>query len=153
ERIKTLYGSCTSASTDDRELIDVPQVGEYGEDEPVQANHLPRSYLVGIIQPRIEETFELVRARLDASGFYQAAGRRVVLTGGGSQLSGIRELAQLVLDKQVRIGKPKRLIGQPEATSGPAFATAVGLLSFAQQPIEDLSGLTAGPQAPRGPLG
>jgi cell division protein FtsA len=146
ERIKTLYGSCIATSTDERELIDVPQVGEYGEDEPVQANHLPRSLLVGIIQPRLEETFELVRARLEASGFYQAAGRRVVLTGGACQLSGVRELAQLVLDKQVRIGKPKRLLGQPEAASGPAFATAAGLLAFAQHPVEDLSGLTAGPQ-------
>jgi cell division protein FtsA len=153
ERIKTLYGSCTASSTDDRELIDVPQVGEYGEDEPVQANHLPRSYLVGIIQPRIEETFELVRARLEASGFYQAAGRRVVLTGGASQLSGVRELAQLVLDKQIRIGKPRRLLGQPEATSGPAFATAVGLLAFAQHPVEDLSGLTSLPQSSPGLFG
>jgi len=153
ERIKTLYGSCIASSTDDRELIDVPQVGEYGEGEPAQANHLPRSYLVGIIQPRIEETFELVRAKLEASGFYQAAGRRVVLTGGASQLSGIRDLAQLVLDKQVRIGKPKRLIGQPESTSGPAFATAAGLLAFAQHPVEDLSGLTAVPQAAPGLFG
>ena len=150
ERIKTLYGTCVATSTDERDLIDVPQVGESGEDEPVQANHLPRSLLVGIIQPRIEETFELVRARLETSGFYQAAGRRVVLTGGGSQLSGVRELAQLVLDKQIRIGKPRRLLGQPEATSGPAFATAVGLLAFAQHPIEDLSGLTVGPQGSPG---
>jgi cell division protein FtsA len=145
ERIKTLYGSCIAASTDERELIDVPQVGEYGEGEPIQANHMPRSYLVGIIQPRLEETFELVRGRLEASGFFQAAGRRVVLTGGASQLSGVRELAQLVLDKQVRIGKPKRFLGQPEAAAGPAFATAAGLLAFAQHPVEDLSGLTTGP--------
>ncbi len=153
ERIKTLYGSCIASSTDDRDTIDVPQVGEYGEDEPVQANHLPKSLLVGIIQPRIEETLELVRSRLEASGFYQVAGRRVVLTGGASQLSGVRELAQLVLDKQVRIGKPKRLLGQPEAVSGPAFATAIGLLAFSQHPVEDLSGLTAMQQAAPGLIG
>jgi cell division protein FtsA len=153
ERIKTLHGSCMPTSTDDQALIDVPQVGEYGEGEPVQANHLPRSYLVGIIQPRIEETFELVRQHLEASGFYQVAGRRVVLTGGAAQLSGVRELAQMVLDKQVRIGKPRRLAGQPEAVSGPAFATAVGLLAFAQHPVEDLSGLTATPQSATGPFG
>ena len=145
ERIKTLYGSCVATSTDDRELIDVPQVGEGGEDEPAQANHMPRSFLIGIIQPRIEETFEMVRSRLEASGFYQAAGRRVVLTGGASQLSGIRDLAQLVLDKQVRIGKPKRFLGQPDSTTGPAFATAAGLLAFAQHPVENLSGVAAGP--------
>ena len=153
ERIKTLYGSCVATSTDDRALIDVPQVGEYGDGEPVQANHLPRSYLVGIIQPRLEETFELVRQHLEASGYYQAAGRRVVLTGGASQLGGVRDLAQLVLDKQVRIGKPKPFMGQPEAVSGPSFSTAVGLLAFAQHPVEDLSGFTAAPQAVPGLFG
>jgi len=153
ERIKTLHGSCIATSTDDRDVIDVPQVGEFGQDEPIQANHLPRSLLVGIIQPRLEETFELVRQHLEASGFYKVAGRRVVLTGGASQLGGVRELAQLVLDKQVRIGKPKRLLGQPEAVCGAAFATAVGLLAFAQHPVEDLSGLTSGPQAAGGLFG
>jgi cell division protein FtsA len=153
ERIKTLHGSCMPASTDERAGIDVPQVGEYGEEEPVQANNLPRSFLVGIIQPRMEETFELVRHKLEASGLYQAAGRRVVLTGGASQLGGVRELAQLVLDKQVRVGKPKRLLGQPETACGPAFATAVGLLAFAQHPVEDLTGLTSPPQSASGLFG
>lgn len=153
ERIKTLHGSCIATSTDDRDVIDVPQVGEHGDSEPVHANHMPRSLLVGIIQPRLEETFELVRQRLEASGFYQVAGRRVVLTGGASQLGGVRELAQLVLDKQVRIGKPKRLLGQPESVCGSAFSTAVGLLSFAQLPVEDLSGLTSGPQSMPGLFG
>ena len=72
------------------------------------SNHMPRSILIGIIQPRLEETFELVRARLEASGFDKIAGRRVVLTGGASQLRGVRELAALVLDKQVRMGRPIR---------------------------------------------
>jgi cell division protein FtsA len=153
ERIKTLHGSCTVTSTDDSVSIDVPQIGEYGEEEPAQANHLPRSYLIGIIQPRLEETFELVRQKLESSRQFQKAGRRVVLTGGGSQLGGVRELAQLVLDKPVRIGKPKRLIGQPETVCGPAFATAVGLLAFAQHPVEDLFGLTAPAQAASGLFG
>jgi cell division protein FtsA len=153
ERIKTLHGSCMATSTDDRDLIDVPQIGEYGEDEPSQANHLPRSLLIGIIQPRLEETFEMVRSRLEASRYYQKAGRMVVLTGGASQLSGVRDLAQLVLDKQVRIGKPRRVMGQPEANAGPAFATAIGLLAFAQHPVEDLSGLTAAPQPMPGLMG
>ena len=79
ERMKTLFGSAISASTDEREMIAVPQIGE--EDDG-QVNHVPKSLLVGIIAPRIEETFELVRNRLEASGFDKVAGRRVVLTGG-----------------------------------------------------------------------
>ena len=55
ERMKTLYGSCLPSPTDDREIIDVPLVGE---EDREHANHVPRSILTSIIQPRIEETFE-----------------------------------------------------------------------------------------------
>jgi cell division protein FtsA len=93
--------------------------------------------LTGIIQPRLEETLELVRDRLKASGFDRIAGRRVVLTGGASQMTGIREMAGRMLDKQVRIGRPLRLSGLADAMSSPAFATAAGLLSFAAKgPME-----------------
>ena len=61
------------------ETIAVPQIGE--EDEG-HVSHVPKSLLVSIIAPRIEETFEMVRNRLEASGFDKIAGRRVVLTGG-----------------------------------------------------------------------
>ena len=128
ERMKALFGSAISSSTDERETIAVPQVGE--EDEG-HVNHVPKSLLVGIIAPRIEETFELVRNRLEASGFDKVAGRRVVLTGGACQLHGVREFAGLILDKQIRIGRPQRVTGLAEATGGPAFSTTVGLLHFA----------------------
>ncbi len=145
ERLKTLYGNAIPSSMDEREIIDVPQVGE--EDAPEHANHLPKSHLVRIIQPRVEEIFEMVRAKLDKSGFNEAAGRRVVLTGGASQMPGVRELAQRMLDKQVRAGRPLRVSRSPQAsgkassftglaesTSGPAFATTAGLLAVAMQP-------------------
>ena len=128
ERMKTLYGSAIASTSDERELITVPQVGE--EDES-QANHVPRSLLVGIISPRLEETFEMVRDRLESSGFDKIAGRRVVLTGGACQLPGTRELAALILDKQIRIGRPLRIEGLAEATGGPAFSTSAGLVHFA----------------------
>jgi cell division protein FtsA len=128
ERMKTLFGTAISASTDEREMIAVPQIGE---EEEGHVNHVPKSLLVGIISPRVEETFELVRDRLEASGFDKVAGRRVVLTGGAAQLHGVREFAGLILDKQVRIGRPLRVAGLAEATAGPAFSAAVGLLHFA----------------------
>jgi len=127
ERMKTLYGSAIPSPSDERELIAVPQVGEEDRDAPSQ---IPRTMLTGIIQPRLEETLELVRERLRASGFDRIAGRRVVLTGGASQLTGIREMAARMLDKQVRIGRPLRLSGLSDAMSSPAFATAAGLLSY-----------------------
>jgi cell division protein FtsA len=128
ERMKTLYGSAIASASDEREMITVPLVGE---EEDGHANHVSKSILVGIIAPRLEETFELVRDRLEASGFDKITGRRVVLTGGASQLPGARELAGLILDKQVRVGRPLRIDGLAEATQGPAFATAAGLVHFA----------------------
>jgi len=72
----------------------------------------------------------MVRDRLEFSGLNRASGRRLVLTGGASQLHGVRELASRVLDKQVRIGRPVAIQGLAEATGGPAFATCAGLLIY-----------------------
>lgn len=136
ERLKTLFGNAIATESDEHEMLDVPQVGE---DEHAAPHQLPRSLLNGIIQPRMEETFELVRARLDDSGFGAFAGRRVVLTGGASQLQGARDLAVRILDKQVRMGRPLRVRGLAEAIAGPAFATGAGLIAHA---IENPSSLT-----------
>ena len=133
ERMKTLYGSCITSGSDEREVIDVPLVGEEDQDH---ANHVPKSILTGIIRPRIEETFEHVRSRLEASGFHKSAGRRVVLTGGASQLNGARELAGTILDKQVRAGRPIRIQGLSDQTGGPAFAVCAGLVAHALAPQE-----------------
>ncbi len=129
ERMKTLYGSALPSPSDDREVLKVPLVGE--EEDGGATNQVPRSMLVQIIQPRLEETFELVRSHLEAGGFDKLAGRRVVLTGGGANMQGVRDLAAMVLDKQVRIGRPVGFQGLPEATAGPAFSTCAGLLRYA----------------------
>ncbi len=130
ERIKTVYGGAIAVSADEREVIDVPQIGE---DQHTHPTHVPKSLLVGVIQPRVEEILEMVRARLETSGLFSGASRRVVLTGGASQLNGLRELAALILDRQVRIGRPLAFRGLAEATSGPAFSTCAGLLEYAVQ--------------------
>lgn len=128
ERLKNLYGSAIPAPSDAREMIDAPQVGEDNDAVP---NRVPKSFLISIIQPRIEETFELVKDRLEASGGAGMAGQRVVLTGGASQLPGVRETAARILGKQVRHGRPLGVAGLAEATGGPGFAVVAGLLSFA----------------------
>lgn len=127
ERIKTLYGSAMLGASDENELIDVPRLGETDSNTP---NHVSRALLIGIIQPRIEEILEMVRTKLEDSPFKEIMGRKVVLTGGGSQLAGLRELSQLILDKQVRLGRPIRISGLPDAVSGPNFSTVAGLLSY-----------------------
>ena len=74
---------------------------------------------------------EFGRRAAHPNGLAEQRHRRVVLTGGASQLPGVRELAGLILDKQVRVGRPSRLDGLAEATTGPAFATTAGLIHFA----------------------
>lgn len=135
ERMKTLYGSAIPTPSDDHEIIKVPLIGE---EQTGETNQVPRSVLVGIIRPRIEETFEMIRGRLVAAGFDKVAGRRIVLTGGASQLPGAREMAASILDKQVRLGRPRPIAGLAESVSGPAFATSAGLLHFAfNNPAEE----------------
>jgi cell division protein FtsA len=131
ERLKTVWGSVLPSPRDANEMLRIQLVGE--DEEETGGHEIPRSELVNIIRPRLEETFELVRARLADTRMLHAAGRRVILTGGASQLQGVREMAELILDKQVRLGRPRRLKGLPEAVSGPAFATCAGLLRWATQ--------------------
>lgn len=149
ERLKTLYGSAMAASIDDREVLRCPLIGE--EEESII--EVPRSLVVQIIQPRLEETFEMVRHHLEQHGVDRVAGRRVVLTGGASQLEGARDLAALVLDRQVRLARPAGLPGMAESTSGPAFAASSGLLHYALMHTapEPQTVVTAEPH--RGPLG
>ena len=125
ERLKTLYGSAQTSPDDEREMLTIRQVGE-----PEHAIiPVPRKAVVGIIIPRLEETFEMVRERLNELG--TIAGNRVVLTGGASQLQGVRELASSVLGRPVRLGRPAMPRGLPNTAAGPGFATALGLVAWA----------------------
>ena len=127
ERMKTLYGGCFVTGSDSHETIKVPLIGEDDGGE----NQIPRSTLADIIRPRVEEIFELVRAKIDEAGLDKGVGRRVVLTGGASQLSGVRRLAADMLGRQVRRGHPPVMNGLPEAACGPAFSASVGLIHYA----------------------
>lgn len=129
ERLKTLFGSALPGVSDEREILSVRPLDGDEHDMP---NQVPRSALTRIIKPRIDEILELVRDRLNASGFAALFGRRLVLTGGGSQLNGVAEAARRILARNVRLGRPLGIAGMPEAAKGPAFAAAVGLLIYPQ---------------------
>lgn len=146
ERIKTLYGSAVSSPKDGQQMIDVPPLGDPDDEEP---HTIPRSMLVGIIRPRLEEIFEMVRANLENTGFDKVAGKRAVITGGASQLIGVRDLAGQVLGKQVRLARPKIIEGMADATSTAAFSTVAGLLHYAAaQRSEGVQSLSAGGRPP-----
>lgn len=126
ERIKTLYGSAMLSSSKAHEQILVPQIGE----EEGRGQQVSKNELIQIIRPRIEETFELVKEKLTSLSMAKKTGQRLVLTGGASQLPGVRELSELILTKQARLGKPIHLKGYEDRVRLPAFATCAGLISY-----------------------
>ena len=129
ERMKVVHGSAVANGSDERDVISVPPIGEDDRDQPTQ---VPRSLVTRIVQARTEETLELIRDRIQKSGFSPIVGKRVVLTGGASQLTGLSETARRILARNVRIGRPMGVSGLPAAAKGPAFSTAVGLMIYPQ---------------------
>lgn len=129
ERIKARHGSALPSTSDEKDILTIPPVGEDERDHP---NTVPRSALTRIIRPRVEETLEMARDMLGKSGFSEQVGKRVVLTGGASQLTGMAETARRMLGRNVRLGRPLGVAGLPEAAKSPAFAGAVGLIIYPQ---------------------
>ena len=136
ERIKLFYGSALHGTRDEHEQIPCPPVGAMDE-----LQHAPRARLTSIIRARTEEALELVRDKLIHAGLDTYSGRQIVLTGGASQLSGLRELTELVFNKRVRIGMPHDVFGMTDALNAPDYAVATGLLRHAfEQTGEAISG-------------
>lgn len=134
ERIKTFYGGVVATGMDDREMIDIG--GDTGDWEHDRRT-VSRTELIGIMRPRVEEILEEVRAKLDAAGFEHLPSQQIVLTGGASQIPGLDGLASRILGQQVRLGRPQRVQGLPQAATGPGFASAVGLSLFAAHPQDE----------------
>ncbi len=134
ERIKTFHGGVVATGMDDREMIEVG--GETGDWEHDRRT-VSRAELIGIMRPRVEEILEEVRERLDAAGFEHLPSQQIVLTGGASQIPGLDRLAPKILGQSIRIGRPLRVQGLPQAATGSAFASAVGLSLFAAHPQDE----------------
>jgi cell division protein FtsA len=134
ERIKTKHGGVQATGMDDREMIEIGgDTGDWERDR----RQISRTELIGIMRPRIEEILEEVRARLDVAGFDTLPSQQIVLTGGASQIPGLDMLAARILGQRVRMGRPLRVQGLPQAATGPAFASTVGLCLFAAHPQDE----------------
>lgn len=129
ERLKVVHGTALQVADADSDIISVPPIGEDDRDQPT---HVPRALVGRIVRARVEETLELIRDRIQRSGYAPVVGKRIVLTGGASQLTGLAECARRILAKNVRIGRPLGVSGLPAAAKGPAFSTAVGLMIYPQ---------------------
>jgi cell division protein FtsA len=136
ERLKTLSGAATSAPRDNHDMIEVPPLDP---EDGQESRRVPRSELIAVIRARLDQLFGEVDGALKDIGFTGSAGRQVVLTGGGAELRGIADFAQGALARNVRVGRPRGLIGLPEAQGSAAFATLAGLILHGSQPRLDLA--------------
>ncbi|GBQ10680.1 cell division protein FtsA [Komagataeibacter rhaeticus] len=135
ERLKTIHGSAELLAGDDHDPILVQLIG----DNDHHYVKIPRAKIVSIIHPRVEETLEMVRDRLEMAAVGPASDGRVILTGGGSLLEGIGPMAARILNRQVRLGRPRRIVGLPEnPATWPMFSTSAGLLAWAAGAADEM---------------
>ncbi len=122
ELIKLRSGAALHSVIDSNETVDIPGVGGRA------ARKVSRGLLVDIIQPRMEEIFTLAANEMKKSEFANLMTAGVVLTGGGSLLKGLNELAEEVFDMPVKLGFPTGFSGLIDLAKSPIYATAVGLI-------------------------
>ena len=128
ERLKCFYGSAMTSPRDNHEMIEAAQMGTEPGAEPMK---ITRAQLMTVIRQRVEELTNEIDKALKDLGFSGPMGRQVVLTGGGAELKNIADYMQGVLGRAVRVGRPRQITGLPDAHSGPAFSSLVGLALLA----------------------
>lgn len=125
EQIKKTWGTATERGLREDQMVEVPSVAG------AKPRFVPRRLLYQIIRPRVEETLALVAHELDETGVADVLGAGVVLTGGGSLLPGVDEVASEVLGMPARIGRPRcPVAGEAGFLEDPSLATAVGLVLY-----------------------
>ena len=125
EKLKILHGSAELNQLDDFKKIDVKIINEKGE---LTSHSFPKSMLIGIIKPRVEEIFELVIKNLKNSFPEYSKISKVIITGGTSNLFGISSIAKSYFKCDIRIGKPIGLLNAPDLIQSPSFSCLVGLV-------------------------
>ncbi len=138
ERIKTLHGGVIVTNLDDGDLIELSEGHAAGDIRYYERPFVSRSELISVIRPRVEEIIEEVRKKLDKGGFEHLPAKRIVFTGGTSQLPGLYELAVDYFGSRVRIGRPMRVQGLPQALHGSQFAAIIGLAIEASYPQDEV---------------
>jgi len=124
ERIKQKYGCALVSMVDKEDTIEVPSVGGR------QPRVLGRPILCEILEPRVEEIFQLVQREIQRCGYEELLASGVVITGGSTLLAGMPELAEEVLGLPVRRGMPRGIGGLVDVVKSPMYATGVGLVVY-----------------------
>jgi cell division protein FtsA len=126
EKLKIEEGSCTLGNCLPGETILLK------DDSGFAGKEVERETLNTIIHLRLRESFELLKRRLDDEDFINYAGAGIYLTGGCSLLSGIEHLAEDVFDMPAHTAHAQTMSGLTSAVENPQFATAIGLIKYAQ---------------------
>ena len=148
ERMKCRFGSAMTSPRDNHEMVEATPIGGDDGGEPLRITH---AQLITVIRQRTEEITNEIEKALKELGFSGPVGRQVVLTGGGAELKNLADYMQGVLGRAVRVGRPKTITGLPEAHSGPAFSTLVGLAQLAASGSGDIRDLAMGSGKERKP--
>jgi cell division protein FtsA len=131
EEIKKSYGCALSGLAHSDEMIKVPGMRE-GEPREIS-----RSVLAAIIEPRAEEILSLVLQEMKKTNYSNLLAAGVVLTGGGSLLEGMVELAEQIFDMPVKRGVPRGFAGLVDVVSTPIHTTGVGLILYGLEQLKD----------------
>lgn len=129
--------------------IMLPGVGDHIE---IDGKMIERSLLSAVIRPRIEEIIELLTDRMKAARMEYAAGNRFILTGGGSQLTGIADFCAQIAGKSVGLGEPHGIANLPIEETSRSSAAAVGALLHVSRLTEDDPAERQTRTLPHGPI-
>lgn len=129
EKIKRKFGFASYAHARGHSMIEVP--GFRGR----PARMLSHQQLGDCILPRAEELVEMIGADLERAGLLGALGAGLVLSGGGSQLPGLRDLAEERLGLPVRMAQPELIEAMPDEFAAPEYAFLVGAGYYAHRVI------------------
>jgi len=124
EQIKQRYGCALTSIVGDDETIEVPSVG--GREPQTRSRQL----LCEIIEPRIEEMYNLIHDQIQRSGYGDMLASGVVITGGASVMDGMVELGEEVMGLPVRLGQPGKVGGLADVVRSPKYSAAVGLTLY-----------------------
>ena len=122
EEIKLRHGLAKPTLANPGEKIEVPGIGDRGP------RSLSKQGLASVIEPRVEELFQMVQQTIRESGYEESLSSGIVLTGGSSLLPGMAELAEDIFLKPVRVGAPAYSGSLSNVVRTPRYATAMGLL-------------------------
>ncbi|MDY6838289.1 MAG: cell division protein FtsA [Thermodesulfobacteriota bacterium] len=124
EKIKIRYGTCLADNVSKDETIEVAGVGGR------KPRTLSRQILAEILEPRVEEIFDLINREIYRAGMEDIVTSGVVVTGGSCLLEGVSDIAEAIFGLPTRIGKPMGIRGLVDVVNNPMYATAVGLVVY-----------------------